>query len=125
MLDTYACELGRNPAYQKRYAGDGATPEGKYTVVDVKAQGSKYYKALVLDYPNGRDRERYAENKATGTIPPGTGPGGHIEIHGMGGRGLDWTDGCVALTDRDMDDIMKLAGVGTPVTIVRKSDRWP
>ncbi|MFH1312437.1 MAG: L,D-transpeptidase [Candidatus Eisenbacteria bacterium] len=125
LLKTFPCELARNPAYQKRYAGDGATPEGKYSVTKVKIRGSKYYKALLLDYPNCSDRERFAENKANGLIPSGAGPGGYIEIHGMGGKGLDWTDGCVALTNEDIDLLMEYVGVETPVTIVRKSDQWP
>jgi hypothetical protein len=125
LFRVFPCELGRNPALQKRYAGDGATPEGKYRVTKVKRRGSRYYKALLLDYPNKYDRERYAENKAGGAIPYGAGPGAHIEIHGMGGKGMDWTDGCVALTNKDMDAIMQHVDVGTPITIVRKSDQWP
>ena len=122
---TFPCELGRNPAFQKRYAGDGATPEGKYRVTKVKKRGSKYYKAVLLDYPNSRDRERHADARAAGSIPEGAGPGGYIEIHGMGGKGLDWTDGCVAVSNGDMDEILRHVDVGTPVTIVRKSDLWP
>jgi hypothetical protein len=125
LFKTFACELARNPAYQKRYAGDAATPEGKYSVIKVKRRGSKYYKALLLDYPNRSDRERFVEDKANGLIPSGAGPGGYIEIHGMGGKGLDWTDGCVALTNEDMDQLLEYVGVETPVTIVRKSDQWP
>jgi hypothetical protein len=124
-VKTCLCELGRNPAFQKRYAGDGATPEGRYAVTKVKSRGSKYYKALLLDYPNRNDRDRFAEAKANGSIPSGVGPGGYIEIHGMGGRGLDWTDGCIALSNEDIDTVLKHVGVGTPVTVVRKSDQWP
>ncbi len=125
LLGRFPCELGRNPALQKQHAGDGATPEGKYRVTKVKKHGSKYYKALLLDYPNKYDRERYTENKAGGAIPAGAGPGGFIEIHGMGGKGMDWTEGCVALTNEDMDAVLQHVDVGTPVTIVRKSDQWP
>jgi hypothetical protein len=125
LLKTYPCELGRNPAYQKQYAGDGATPEGEYAVTKVKSRESKYYKALLLDYPNSHDRARFAHSKVNGDVPSGAGPGGYIEIHGMGGRGLDWTDGCIALRNEDMDAVLKYVGVGTPVTIVRKSDQWP
>jgi hypothetical protein len=125
LVRAFPCELAHNPAYQKQYAGDGATPEGKYRVTKVKSRGSKYYKALLLDYPNRSDRDRFGENKANGLIPSGAGPGGYIEIHGMGGRGLDWTDGCIALKNEDIDQVLKHIGVGTPVTIVRKSDQWP
>jgi hypothetical protein len=125
LAHTYDCELGRNPAWQKRYAGDGATPEGKYRVTAVKLHGSKYYKALLLDYPNRYDRERFTEDKTSQALPPDARLGAFIEIHGEGGQKTDWTDGCVALTNQDMDAILKSVTVGTPVTVVRKSDQWP
>jgi lipoprotein-anchoring transpeptidase ErfK/SrfK len=51
-------------------------------------------------------------------VPPGRGPGGGIEIHGHGGRSINWTNGCVALRDDQMDRLYAAVGVGTPVTIV-------
>jgi hypothetical protein len=73
---------------------------------------------LLLDYPNQADRARLARLKAAGQIARGAGPGSLIEIHGEGGRGEDWTRGCVALSNPDMDDLFGRVGVGTRVTIV-------
>ncbi len=125
LFHTYECELGYNSARQKLFQGDGATPEGRYRVVTERARGSKYYKALLLDYPNAADRRRFQENKAKGVISRRAGIGKNIEIHGEGGRQQDWTEGCVALTNKDMDHLLKYVGVGTPVTIVRRSDNFP
>jgi hypothetical protein len=124
LVHTYNCELGYNSAHQKLFSGDGATPEGKYQISVVK-RASKYYKALLISYPNALDRQRFGENKRKGIISPHARIGGLIEIHGGGGRNEDWTDGCVALTDKEMDHIMQYVTVGTPVTIVRRSDVWP
>ncbi|MCB1059716.1 MAG: L,D-transpeptidase family protein [Calditrichaeota bacterium] len=118
-IKSYECDLGFNAAYQKMFAGDGATPEGTYRVSEVK-QSSRYYKALLLNYPNDDDKKRFAANKRNGRISSRAGIGKLIEIHGHGGQNKNWTDGCVALADNDMLDLMKFARVGTPVTIVRK-----
>jgi len=122
VTDSIRCEFGYNSSYQKIMAGDGATPEGMYKVKEVKNQ-SKFYKALLLDYPNSSDRERFKNNLAAGIIPGDAKIGSLIEIHGHGGENRDWTDGCIAVTDHDMDRIMKMAAVGTPVTIIRIWDK--
>jgi lipoprotein-anchoring transpeptidase ErfK/SrfK len=121
---SYPCDLGHNSAYQKRRAGDGATPEGMYQVVALR-HSSKYYKALLLNYPNDSDKERFRKNVQSGAISKSSRIGGLIEIHGQGGSGKDWTDGCVAVADEHMDRLLKIARIGTPVTIVRKSDLTP
>lgn len=118
-LKTYKCDLGFNAAYQKMFAGDGATPEGRYKVSKIN-KASRYYKALLLNYPNDEDKKRFAANKRSGRISSRAGIGKLIEIHGHGGQNKNWTDGCVALADHDMLELMKYATVGTPVTIVRK-----
>jgi len=123
-VKTYRCDLGFNAAYQKMFAGDGATPEGTYRVSEVK-HSSRYFKALLLNYPNDDDKKRFAANKKSGRISKRAGIGRLIEIHGHGGQNKNWTDGCVALADRDMLEIMKYARVGTPVTIVRKLEGTP
>lgn len=125
VLTSFACDLGYNAAHQKLFAGDGATPEGKYRITAVRPKGSKYYKALNLDYPNARDRHRFAENQSRGVISPDVGIGALIEIHGDGSRGNDWTDGCVALSNDDMDSLMTMVKNGTPVTIVRRVEVFP
>jgi hypothetical protein len=112
-------ELGRNWVGNKRRMGDKATPEGVYKIVN-KFQGgqTEYYKSLSLDYPNARDKERFKSEISKGTIPAWSKIGGGIEIHGGGGKGVDWTEGCIALTDSEIDLVFSIAKVGTPVTIV-------
>lgn len=119
LLASFPAELGANGLRPKQHAGDRATPEGRYRVVQ-KKQGAatKYYKALLINYPNEQDRARYLQAKRKGTIPWRAGIGSLIEIHGDGGEGRDWTDGCVALRNADMDRVFAWAQVGTPVTIV-------
>ncbi len=115
----FRAELGTAGLAPKRHAGDCATPEGRYRVVTVKTGGAtRYYKALLLDYPNADDRRRHRYEREAGTIEAGVGPGSLIEIHGHGGQGRDWTEGCIALRDEDMDRLVKMVAVGTPVTIV-------
>jgi hypothetical protein len=112
-------ELGKNWVGNKRVKGDKATPEGMYKITE-KLEGPKagYYKALMLNYPNEEDKTRFRTEVARGALPASANPGGYIEIHGNGGKGVDWTSGCVALTDREMDLVYNIAKVGTPVTIV-------
>jgi murein L,D-transpeptidase YafK len=113
----YPADLGSNPFSEKRHQGDKATPEGRYRVVKKLGAGqSVYYKALVINYPNEQDRERYRQLKQH--LPAAPGVGGQIEIHGRGGRNENWTAGCVAVDDRVMDRLLKIAKIGTPVTIV-------
>ncbi len=118
-IASFDAEIGAKGLKQKLHAGDQATPEGRYRVTETRGPGrTKFYKALLLDYPNPADRARYAWGKKTGQVPLRAGIGSLIEIHGDGGQGRDWTDGCVALTDRDMDRVFARARVGMPVTIV-------
>ncbi len=122
----YTAELGKNWVGDKRLSGDKATPEGMYRITKkFDSSKTKYYKALLIDYPNAEDTSRFREEKANGTIPANARIGGLIEIHGNGGRGVDWTDGCIALTDKEMDVIYKIAKVGTPVTIVGSTTDLP
>jgi lipoprotein-anchoring transpeptidase ErfK/SrfK len=117
VVRSYAADMGYRSVNDKRSSGDAATPEGRYRITAKKSY-SNYYKALALNYPNDEDRTQFAALRRSGRIPEGAQLGGLIEIHGEGGRGKDWTKGCVALTNRDMDDLFQRAGVGTPVTIV-------
>ncbi len=115
----FDAELGKNWIGDKRQKGDRATPEGLYKIVD-KKEGSRtiYHKALLINYPNDDDKESFKREIANGTLSSRSKIGGLIEIHGHGGKGADWTDGCVALTNSDMDKIYKLVQNGTPVTII-------
>ncbi len=123
-LASFPAELGANGLRRKEHAGDRATPEGMYRVVQIKdGRQTKFYKALLINYPNDEDWARFARGKQRGTIPFRAGIGSLIEIHGGGGEGRDWTDGCVALTDGDMDKLFPRIWIGTPVTIVGTYER--
>lgn len=116
---TFDADLGRNALADKVSAGDGATPEGRYRIREKRENGStRWYKALLLDYPNAEDWKNYHALRRRGEIPAGRGPGGLIEIHGHGGKRSNWTDGCVALHNSAMDRLFAMVPVGTPVTIV-------
>ena len=110
-------ELGVNWVGDKKKMGDKATPEGVYRIVK-KFSGTKYNNALLIDYPNDEDMVRFNHEKSKGLIPKNAKIGYGIEIHGSGGKGVDWTEGCIALEDREMEMIYKIATVGTSVTIV-------
>ncbi len=115
----FEVELGYNGLARKLRSGDGATPEGLYRVLKKKGRGNtKYYKALLLDYPNAEDKRRFREAKANGEVQKHVGIGSLIEVHGEGGRGENWTDGCVAVTNDDMDFLFQKLAVGSPVVIV-------
>jgi hypothetical protein len=115
----FEAELGENWVGDKRERGDKATPEGMYKITK-KFEGNKtkYYKALLLNFPNDEDMARFKSEIARGSLPASAKIGGLIEIHGNGGKGIDWTEGCIALTDKEMDVVFKIVKVGTPVTIV-------
>ena len=115
----FPVELGPNWMGPKRHEGDEATPEGRYRVLHKRGPGATDFTlALELDYPNVEDRHRFEAELAAGMLAPDARIGGLIEIHGAGGRGADWTSGCIALTDADVEVVFGLANVGTPVVIV-------
>ena len=109
---TWRAEFGRKGMLDKLYSGDGATPEGRYRI-SAKNAASRYHLALLLDYPNAEDRARFAAERRRGRVPAGHGPGGLIEIHGHGGRDVDWTDGCIALRDEDIEALFGRVAVGS------------
>jgi hypothetical protein len=114
----FNAELGIKWIGNKQYRGDKATPEGRYHITKKKtSRQTQYYKALLINYPNAEDCARYSCNVRNGNIPK-RGAGNLIEIHGNGGKGINWTDGCIALSDDDIDKLFELVGIGTPVTIV-------
>ncbi|MCB1036247.1 MAG: L,D-transpeptidase [Acidobacteria bacterium] len=115
----FPVELGIRGVFRKEHAGDHATPEGSYRILTRKAgRDTRYYKALLLDYPNHEDLARFRREHRLGRTPRGKGVGGSIEIHGEGGRGRDWTDGCIALTNPHMDRLFELLTADTQVVIV-------
>jgi len=114
---TYRIALGGNPVGHKRQEGDQKTPEGRY-VLDYKKPDSAYYKAIHILYPNAADKAQARKR--------GVSPGGQIMIHGQkNGYGwlgsiiqkTDWTEGCIAVTDAEMEDIWLRVDAGTPIEI--------
>ncbi|HEX6852998.1 MAG TPA: L,D-transpeptidase [Candidatus Polarisedimenticolaceae bacterium] len=119
LVKSYLADMGYRSFNDKLRAGDAATPEGRYRITSKRGTGSAaYYKAFDLDYPNAADRAQFDRLKRQGKLPRGAKLGGSIQVHGEGGRGKDWTRGCVAVSNRDMDDLFRRVGIGTPVTIV-------
>jgi murein L,D-transpeptidase YafK len=117
LIKTYRISLGGEPVGPKQQQGDHRTPEGKYVITGRNAR-SKFHRSLRISYPNPEDRARAATM--------GVSPGGDIMIHGLPngygwiGRGhlaKDWTDGCVAVTDEEIEEIWSLVPDGTPVEI--------
>jgi len=82
---------------------------------------TKYHKALMINYPNQQDLEEFNSRIQRGQLPGGARIGELIEIHGDGGKGGNWTEGCVALRNRDMDLLFEHVDSGTPVTIIGSS----
>lgn len=119
IITTFSVELGSNWIGDKQRAGDKSTPEGAYKILVKKAASqTKFHKAFLLNYPNEVDLKRYQMNIKNGVIPKNARTGGDIEIHGMGGKGTDWTDGCIALSNQDMDQLYDMVSVNTPILIV-------
>ncbi|MFA5418032.1 MAG: L,D-transpeptidase [Bacteroidales bacterium] len=118
-IHTFQAELGQNWLGDKVRMGDKATPEGVYKVLKKKSGNeTKFYKSLLINYPNDEDKVRFKKLLADKKIPGNSRIGNLIEIHGNGGKGVHWTDGCIALSDSDMDKIYKLCKVNTPVIII-------
>ncbi|MGB7294078.1 MAG: L,D-transpeptidase family protein [Candidatus Aminicenantales bacterium] len=107
--------LGKYGLTHKLFAGDEATPEGRYRVIKKNAN-SRYHKALLIDYPNEEDRKRFSLAKKKNLISARASIGGLIEIHGGGNDFL--TNGCVGVEDSVMDKIFPEVAVGTAVTII-------
>jgi hypothetical protein len=119
VIDRFEAELSLNWIGHKRYQGDNATPEGIYKITKkVNKKDTKYYKALLLNYPNENDVARFEKDIRQGSLEPSARIGGLIEIHGDGGKGKDWTEGCVALENKDIDKLYTMVNAGTTVTIV-------
>jgi murein L,D-transpeptidase YafK len=117
ILKTYQVSLGRRPGGQKLQEGDGRTPEGRY-LIDSKNGRSHFHLALHISYPNIDDRTIAQQRSVS--------PGGDIMVHGLpNGLGWldklhlnrDWTDGCIAVTDSEMDEIWSYVATGTAIEI--------
>jgi lipoprotein-anchoring transpeptidase ErfK/SrfK len=116
---SYPVRLGFNGIREKRFQGDGATPEGRYRVTAKRGQGqTQFYRALALDYPNAEDRRRFVLAKKSGRIASAKSIGGQIEIHGLENELMAQTLGCIMLDNPHMAALYERVSPGTPVTIV-------
>jgi murein L,D-transpeptidase YafK len=116
-LKKFHVVFGKNPKGRKLKKGDDRTPEGRY-ILDFKNEDSGFYKSIHISYPNEKDKQLAKEL--------GVNPGGQIMIHGQKNgfvwpasitRRFNWTDGCIALSNRDMDEVWDAVDVGTPILI--------
>lgn len=117
VVKTYKIALGSEPIGAKTRQGDHRTPEGVY-IIDSRNAHSQFHRSLHISYPNAADKERARKL--------GVAPGGDIYIHGLPNgygfigaahRARDWTDGCIAVTDQEIEEIWILVENGTPVEI--------
>ncbi|MFZ0693845.1 MAG: L,D-transpeptidase family protein [Alphaproteobacteria bacterium] len=118
VLDTFRIALGRNPMGPKNRVGDGRTPEGHY-VLDWRNAKSRFYRSIHISYPAPNDIEQARRLSVS--------PGGSVMIHGLP-RGAeeigtdqanwDWTDGCIAVSNSEMDEIWRRVDNGTPIDIL-------
>jgi murein L,D-transpeptidase YafK len=117
VLKTYKVALGENPIGPKTRQGDHKTPEGTY-VLDRRNAASQYHRALHISYPNAQDRAQAKKQNVS--------PGGDVFVHGLpNGYGWigkehrlkDWTDGCIAVTNEEIEEIWRLVPDGTAIEI--------
>jgi murein L,D-transpeptidase YafK len=118
VIRSYRIELGRSPVGQKVFEGDGRTPEGLY-VLGERNPSSRFYRSIRISYPSRYD---LAEARKYGGRP-----GGLVMIHGQPVREHnrynekrmeDWTEGCIAVSDAEMDEIWAATTEGTPIEIL-------
>ena len=117
VISEYSVSFGANPEGHKQQEGDERTPEGNY-VLDYKNADSAFYKAIHISYPNEADKQAAT---AKGVVP-----GGAIMIHGQRNwlgwlsfitQRFNWTDGCIAVTNSEIDEIWNSVPVNTPIEI--------
>ncbi|GIU43729.1 hypothetical protein BEL05_00260 [Shewanella colwelliana] len=119
VLRRYKIAMGDRPVGHKLQEGDQRTPEGRY-ILDYKKSDSAYYRAIHISYPNEEDKLR--------ADALGIDPGGQIMIHGQNpnstltpdeAQKLNWTDGCIAIKNHEIDELWQAIDTGTPIEI------WP
>ena len=117
VIREYKVALGGAPTGPKTQQGDRKTPEGIY-VLDSRNPKSQFYKSLHISYPTPEQR--------TAARKRGVSPGGDVFVHGLpphyrsvgaAHRLYDWTDGCIAVTDEEMDEVWLAVADGTPIEI--------
>lgn len=122
-IRSYKAVFGPNPGLDKLVEGDRNTPEGEFRIAS-KNPASKYTKFLGLNYPNDSTMARFNRLKAAGKLSANAKVGGNVGIHGVwqGGDdmiqlGIGWTDGCIALKNKDIEELFSMVNVGTRVVI--------
>ncbi|MBA2745010.1 MAG: L,D-transpeptidase [Flavisolibacter sp.] len=120
---TYPVVFGNNSLSDKKMEGDKNTPEGTFRIMNKRVH-DKWTRFIGIDYPTQESLSKFQERKRRGEIPSHAKPGAGIGIHGvyknddfMIDRYKNWTNGCIALKNRDVEEIYKYVPVGTPVTI--------
>lgn len=118
VIREFRIALGKQPIGHKREEGDQRTPEGSYSLGHVM-ENSQFYRSIHIDYPNKNDMAVANRLRLD--------PGGNIKIHGQKNgearsssfvQSFDWTDGCIALTNDEMDELLRLVKKGTPIEIL-------
>lgn len=122
-LVTYPVVFGSSDLRDKLYAGDKKTPEGMFTIVEKKIH-PKWDRFMMLSYPTKEDYEKFNERKSEGIIPADAKIGGGIGIHGTWphedfqiDRFRNWTDGCISMRNKDVEELYNMISVGTKVMI--------
>ncbi|NOI60210.1 hypothetical protein CKA27_06670 [Vibrio coralliilyticus] len=119
VVKEFRIALGKHPKGHKTQEGDHRTPEGRY-YLDFVIDNSEFYRSIHISYPNPRDIAHAAKLRVD--------PGGDIKIHGLRNgekrpakfvQSFDWTNGCIAITNEEMDELLTLVKTGTPIEI-----RW-
>lgn len=120
---TYPVVFGNGSLADKKMEGDRLTPEGTFHIAN-KRPHQKWSRYLGLDYPTRESLQKFQERKQRGEIPQNAKPGGGVGIHGtwphddfMIDRYNNWTNGCIALKNEDVDEVYNYIKIGTPVTI--------
>ncbi len=120
---TYPVVFGSSNLADKRMEGDRLTPEGTFHIAS-KRLHNKWDRFMGLDYPTQESLTKFNTRKQRGEIPGNASPGGGVGIHGtwphdefMVDRFKNWTNGCIALKNEDVEDIYSYIKIGTPVTI--------
>jgi lipoprotein-anchoring transpeptidase ErfK/SrfK len=122
-LVTYPVVFGTSDLADKQYAGDRRTPEGTFTIVNKKVH-SKWDRFMSLDYPTQESYTKFTQRKNEGLIPSNAKIGGSIGIHGTWphedyqvDRFRNWTEGCISMRNKDVEELYGMIPVGTKVLI--------
>jgi murein L,D-transpeptidase YafK len=122
-LTAFHCVFGKNKMGQKYREGDKKTPEGWFSITDVRKHGKWAY-FMGIDYPNATSRENHAMAKSKGWIPSSARIGGSVGIHGVWKGGdmavknkFHWTDGCVSLNNKNVGLLSRIVKPGTRIWI--------